>query len=115
MAEQFYALRGVSPPIEPLEMVITPPLRPGFFEPVKRIMEAHGGRLEASAERMVVYFPAGTCRVERWPRVLSTRYLIMFPDGYKIYQVTTRQEVSVLCFPCADLPVELHGQDCREE
>ncbi|GCE16746.1 hypothetical protein [Dictyobacter kobayashii] len=76
-------------------------------EIVRRILIEHGARIEVNQDDWTVTFPEGTTRVEIWPRADSTRFRIIFPDQYHIYETVTRYGVSILRYPSGEFPQEL--------
>jgi len=86
----------ITPPVQPLHQLKTPPLT----EEARKIIVRHGCTLDESTDECIVSFPEGT-RTEILPRLMTERYRITFPDNYKLQEVYDKyREISVLLYPC---------------
>jgi hypothetical protein len=84
------------PPTQPLHQLKTPPLT----EEARKIIEKHGCTLDENTHECIVSFPEGTTRAEIFPRVMTERYRITFPDNYKLQEVYDKyREISILLYP----------------
>jgi len=85
-----------TPPTQPLHQVKTPPLT----EEAREIIVSHGCTLDENSDECMVFFPEGTTRTEIFPRVMTERYRITFPDDYKLQEVYDKyREISILLYP----------------
>lgn len=84
-------------PAQPLHQLKTPPLT----AEAREVMVKHGCTLEENPDECIVSFPEGTTRTEIFPRMMTERYHIMLPNGYKLQQVYDRfREINILFYPC---------------
>lgn len=82
----------------PMSIIIEPVLLP-YSEIVMELMRSHGGELDSNE----AFFPQGTLKRFLWPRIIDWRYVIVFPDGYEIGLIETRDRKNILSFPSHDL------------
>jgi hypothetical protein len=78
--------------------IIIEPILPLHREILTELMKGHGGRLEGNE----VFFPQGTLKQFLWPRISNWRFVILFPDGYKIGLTETRDRKNVLSLSSHD-------------
>ena len=85
-----------TPPTRPLHQLKTPPLT----EEAREIIVRHGCTLDENIDEGMMSFPEGTTRTELLPRMMTERYHITFPDGYKLQEVYDKyREISILLYP----------------
>ncbi len=83
-------------PTQPLHRLKTPPLT----EEARKVMLKHGCTLEENPNECNISFPEGTTRTEIFPRMMSERYHITFPDSYRLHEVYDKyREISILLYP----------------
>jgi hypothetical protein len=88
-------LTYITAPTRPLSQLKTPPLK----AEAKEVMLKHGCRLEENPNECIVFFPEGTTRAELFPRTMTERYHITFPDSYKLHEVYDKyREMSILLY-----------------
>lgn len=75
------------------------PIDPCYLPIVSALMKDHGGGLNAHE----AFFPQGTIKRFLWPRILDWRYRIIFPDGYQMGLMETKDGQNILLFNPADL------------
>jgi hypothetical protein len=84
------------PPTQQLHQLKTPPIT----EEARKIIEKHGCTLHENIDECIVSFPQGTTRTEIFPRMMTERYCITFPDNYKLQEVYDKyREISILLYP----------------
>jgi len=85
-----------TPPTQPLHQLKTPPLT----EEARKIIVRHGCMLDENTSECIVSFPEGTTRTEIFPRTMTERYCVTFPDGYKLQECYDKyREINVLLYP----------------
>jgi len=105
MSETYKRLVGQSEPITSLSAL---KYEPELMDVICKLFLEHGGTIEdLDGTSFLAYFPAGTTRVELYPRLHSMRYEITFPDGFAIQEVVTRDGLEGLQFPISSFPLEL--------
>ena len=81
------------------------PINPRYLKRVNQLMKEHGGGI--NAEEAV--FPDGTIKRFNWPRIIHTRYTVLFPDGWQIGLTETRDGKNMLSFD----PDEMICPECH--
>lgn len=100
----------------PVHTIATFPFRPDLFAIIQIILEGHGTTIERYAQKCVLRFPEGTYKSELLPRVRDSRYEVLLPDGYRLYEVIPRTgELSIVRLNLDDLPGEVQEQIEREQ
>ncbi|MDQ2714218.1 MAG: hypothetical protein M3Z08_04855 [Chloroflexota bacterium] len=98
---------------QPVLAITTPTIISEAAATIERIMQEHGGSVEHKGDGtyVVFTFPANTMKQENWPRIVSERFTITFPDGYKIQQVHDHfSDSNNIYFPGDEFPAELQKQ-----
>lgn len=95
--------------------VETPTFYPDVVEEIRSIMQAHGGDLEElrQGDKLVghvLLFPAGTLKTEIWPRIHTTRYQIVLPDGFTLSERESIQGKYIITFP-----IELFNENIQRK
>ena len=91
-------------PCEPVTHIQSKPFVPALASVYIQQLEQHGCTVEASGEIWTITFPAGTTRQEIFPRAMEMRCEISLPDGYQLFEVIKRTDLTALFFPTETLP-----------
>ncbi len=75
-----------------------------LVEPIRQVLENHGARLEVLEHACVIHVPVGTMRQRLYPVVVTDRYEITLPDGYKFYQSQGRKAFCGVSFLVDEFP-----------
>jgi hypothetical protein len=81
---------------------------PDIMQVISAVMRQHGGSVESvDSSYILLQFPDGTRRYGLYPRLYSAQYEILFPDGFTIYQTTSRDGMNIVQFPLDVFPEAL--------
>jgi hypothetical protein len=81
---------------------------PDIMQVISAVMQQHGGSVESVDTPYIrLQFPDGTRRYGLYPRIYSALYEIIFPDGFIVYQTTSRDGMTIVQFPLEVFPEEL--------
>ncbi len=72
---------------------------PDIMQVISVVMQQHGGSVESIDSSYIrLQFPDGTRRYGLYPRLYSAQYEIIFPDGFIVYQTTSRNGMNIVQF-----------------
>lgn len=79
--------------------ILTTRLALGIDVAVVVLLQAHGCVVEQGDSCLWLTYPAGTTRVEMYPRVHAPRYVVTLPDGYQLEEhADVRSSYSMLYY-----------------
>ena len=100
---------------QPVLTITLPPLLPEVIETIDRVMQEHGGNVTHTNGTTIFIFPPGTKQQEIWPRTMTERYTITFPDRYATLWVhDIYNDQNNLFFPRDEFPADVQQKYDRQ-